>query len=47
MAYAIHIDILTIMLWIKCHKMWTELQPGVAIKFSEMYENAGGQCEWR
>ena len=42
MAYAIHIDVLIIMLLITCHNTWTELQPQGRCEFMEMYENASG-----
>ena len=42
MAYAIHTHILKIMLWITCHKMWTELQPWSRYKvFRNVWE-----CGW-
>ena len=42
MAYAIHIEIFTIMPLITCHNKWTEPQPQCRCEFMEMYENASG-----
>ena len=42
-AYAIHIEILIIMLLITCHNTWTELQPQCRCEFMRN----GWECEWK